>query len=198
MNWTPESSNSKYGHSKYLGEMEVWRGMAEGLSAAVINPSIIIGDGIWNEGSTKIFKSVYDEFPWYTEGATGFVDARDVAAAIITLLESHVQDVRFIISGHQETYKNFFFEIADAFGKKRPHKKVTPFLAGLVWRWEKLKSTFTNVAPLVTKETTDTAFAIADFDNSKFLKTFPGFAYTPLHVTVKETAALLLKRNALT
>ena len=197
MNWTPESSNSKYGHSKYLGEMEVWRAMAEGLSAAIINPSIIIGDGNWNEGSMKIFKSVYDEFPWYTDGATGFVDARDVATAILTLLESDVEEERFIISGHQETYKNFFFEISDAFGKKRPYKKVTPFLAGLVWRWEKLKSSFTAAAPLVTKETTETAFAIADFDNIKFLKTFPNFSYTPLDVTVKETASNLLKRNSL-
>ena len=28
MNWTEETSNSKYGHSKYLGELEVWRGVA--------------------------------------------------------------------------------------------------------------------------------------------------------------------------
>jgi dihydroflavonol-4-reductase len=49
MVWTEETSNSKYGHSKYLGEMEVWRGVAEGLNAVVINPSIILGAGNWNE-----------------------------------------------------------------------------------------------------------------------------------------------------
>ncbi len=195
MNWTAESSNSIYGHSKYLGEMELWRAMAEGLPAAIVNPTIIIGDGDWNEGSMKIFKSVYEEFPWYTEGATGFVDSRDVANAILTLLQSDVEDERFILSGHQETYKNIFFKIADALGKKRAHKKVTPFLAGLVWRWEKLKSRFSGEAPLVTKETTETAFAIASFDNSKFLKAFPKFEYTALDTTIKETAALLLKRN---
>ena len=36
MVWTEETSNSKYGHSKYLGEMEVWRGVAEGLNAVVV------------------------------------------------------------------------------------------------------------------------------------------------------------------
>jgi dihydroflavonol-4-reductase len=37
-NWTPESSNSVYGQSKFLAEMEVWRGMAEGLNVAIVNP----------------------------------------------------------------------------------------------------------------------------------------------------------------
>ena len=44
MNWTPETSNSIYGKSKYLAEMEVWRGMGEGLNVAIVNPVIILGD----------------------------------------------------------------------------------------------------------------------------------------------------------
>ncbi|MEO5908842.1 MAG: NAD-dependent epimerase/dehydratase family protein, partial [Ginsengibacter sp.] len=31
MNWTEETNNSIYGKSKYFGEMEVWRGIGEGL-----------------------------------------------------------------------------------------------------------------------------------------------------------------------
>ena len=31
MNWTEETSNSSYGQSKYLAEMQVWRGIGEGL-----------------------------------------------------------------------------------------------------------------------------------------------------------------------
>jgi len=83
MNWTEETSNSKYGQSKYLGELEVWRGVAEGLDAVIINPVIILGDGGWNAGSSQIFKSVYEGFPWYSDGVTGFVDVRDVAATAL-------------------------------------------------------------------------------------------------------------------
>ena len=32
MNWTAETSNSAYGQSKYLAEMQVWRGIGEGLN----------------------------------------------------------------------------------------------------------------------------------------------------------------------
>ena len=52
MNWTEETRNSIYGKSKYLGELEVWRGIGEGLQAAIVNPSIILGGEDWDNGST--------------------------------------------------------------------------------------------------------------------------------------------------
>ena len=68
MHWSPKTNNSEYGKSKYLAEMEVWRGIGEGLKAVIVNPTIILGAGDWNAGSTQIFKTVYNEFPWYTGG----------------------------------------------------------------------------------------------------------------------------------
>lgn len=63
MSWTEETSNNYYGQSKYLAELEVWRGAGEGLEAVMVNPAIIIGDGDWNGGSSQILKSVYEELP---------------------------------------------------------------------------------------------------------------------------------------
>ncbi|MFT3982206.1 MAG: NAD-dependent epimerase/dehydratase family protein [Ferruginibacter sp.] len=194
MVWTPETSNSRYGQSKYLGEMEVWRGIAEGLEAVVVNPVIILGPGDWNTGSTAIFKSAYNEFPWYTTGTTGFVDVRDVANAMIALMGSPVNAEKFIISGHNETYQDVFNTIADTFGKKRPYKKVTPFLAKLVPVIEKIKSSFTHKPPLVTKETARTAMAHVSFDNSKLLKFLPSFQYTPLQQTIQYCCAALQQK----
>lgn len=194
MQWTPETSNSRYGQSKYLGEMEVWRGVAEGLNAVVINPTIILGPGNWNDGSTAIFKSAYNEFPWYTEGSTGFVDVRDVANAAIQLMESDISGEKFVISGHNDTYQNVFNGIADAFNKKRPYKKVTPFLAAVVGKWEALKSLFTGNAPLVTKETAGTAMTKALFDNRKLLKFLPGFQYHSLAETIKYSCYALQQK----
>lgn len=194
MQWTPETSNSKYGESKYLGEMEVWRAQAEGLQTVVVNPSIILGPGDWNEGSTAIFKSVYEEFPWYATGTTGYVDVRDLVKAMIMLMESDVSAERFIISGHNASYQDVFNAIADAFKKKRPTKMVTPFLAGLVSRWEAMKSSITGKAPLVTKETAATALAKVQFDNSKLLQQFPSFNYLPLSATITDTCAALQQK----
>ncbi|MBC7935969.1 MAG: SDR family NAD(P)-dependent oxidoreductase [Rhizobacter sp.] len=194
MQWTPETSNSRYGQSKYLGEMEMWRGIAEGLNAVIVNPTIILGPGNWNDGSTAIFKSAWEEFPWYTTGTTGFVDVRDVVNAMVFLMDSPISGEKFIVSGHNETYQDIFNTIADAFQKKRPHKKVTPFLASLITTLESLKSKFTGKAPLVTRETAATAMAKASFDSSKLLQFLPGFQYHPLSQTIEYSCRALQQK----
>ncbi len=194
MSWTPKTSNSKYGESKYMGEMEVWRGIAEGLEAVIVNPTIILGPGNWDAGSTAIFKSVYNEFPWYTDGITGFVDVRDLVKAMILLMDSDVTAERFIISGHNETYRNVFNNIAKAFNKKAPHKVVSPFIARIVTQLEKIKTTFTGREPLLTKETAATAMAKVNFDNSKLLKFLPGFTYFPLQDTIIDSCQALQQK----
>lgn len=195
MNWTPETSNSVYGKSKYLAEMEVWRGMGEGLNVAIVNPVIILGAGDWNKGSSEIFKSAYDEFPWYTKGVSGFVDVMDVIDAMQLLMNSKVQGQRYIISGANVPYQEIFTRIANGFNKRPPFKKVTPLLAAIVWRLEAIKGMITGKAPLLTKETAATAQAVVHFDNSKFLKEFPSFTYRSIEDTIKRTCETLMEMH---
>jgi dihydroflavonol-4-reductase len=185
MNWTEETSNSNYGKSKYLAEMEVWRGIGEGLQAVIVNPVIILGAGDWNKGSSKIFKSTYEEFPWYTEGVTGFVDVEDVARAMIALMDKNISKERFIISAGDYSYREVFTKISNCFGKKAPHKKVTPFIASVVWRLEAVKAKFSGKEPLVTRETAHTAQATVYFNNTKLKKFIPDFEYTPFDETIE-------------
>ena len=197
MNWTPETSNSVYGKSKYLAEMEVWRGMGEGLNVAIVNPVIILGAGDWNKGSSEIFKSAYDEFPWYTQGVSGFVDVLDVVDAMQLLMQSEVQGQRYIISGANLPYREIFTRIAQAFHKKPPYKKVTPLLAAIVWRLEAIKGMITGKAPLLTKETAATAQAVVHFDNTKFLNAFPEFKYRSIDETIKRACKELKELHQL-
>jgi dihydroflavonol-4-reductase len=194
MNWTEETSNSAYSQSKYLAEMQVWRGIGEGLDAVMVNPVIILGAGNWNEGSSKIFKSAYEEFPWYTEGTGGFVDVRDVAKAMIALMNSNITAQRFILCAENRSYRDLFILIAKAFGKKPPYKKVTPLLSKMVWRLEAIKSYFTGKEPLITKETTATALAKVNFDNSKLKKFLPDFTYLKIEDSISDTCTLLQQK----
>lgn len=188
MHWTPATSNSVYGQSKYLAELEVWRAMEEGLPMAIVNPVIILGAGDWNNGSSGIFKSAYNEFPWYTGGMSGFVDVLDVVDAMQILMGSNVVGQRYVLSAENVPYRNIFNAIAKAFDKKLPHKKVTPFLAGIVWRIEAIKGMITGIAPLLTKETAATAQAIVRFNNQKFLQAFPDFKYKKVEDTIIRVA----------
>lgn len=197
MQWTEENSNSLYGKSKFLGEMEVWRGIGEGLNAIIVNPSLILGPGDWTKGSSELFKSAYEEFPWYTDGASGFVDVRDVAKAMILLMNSELTNERFILSGENASYQNIFTEIAKCFGKKPPHKKVSTFIAELVWRWEAIKSTISGKDALLTKETIRTAQTKVYYDNSKIRKNLPGFEFRSLTDTIAYTCDQLKALNHL-
>lgn len=189
-----EAETGKYGRSKYLGEMEVWRAVAEGLNAVIVNPVIILGPGDWNASSVKIFRAVYEGFPWYTTGSTGFVDVRDVAEAMMQLMNSDISAERFIINAENSTYRRVFNLIAEAFGKKPPSKKVTPLLAAFARISETIKSKFTGADPLLTKETVASAMANIQFDNGKLLQFLPGFTYRTLEDTVKDTCAVLQQK----
>lgn len=185
MNWTEETSNSNYGKSKYYAELEVWRGVNEGLNAVIVNPVIILGEGDWMQGSSAIFRSAFKQFPWYTNGVSGFVDVKDVVKAMIALMKSNINAQRFILSEGNHTYKEIFSLIAKHFNKKPPYKEATKFLSGLVWRLEGIKGMFAGTKPLLTRETAATAQAMANFNNAKLFKFLPAFSYTPIEETIK-------------
>jgi nucleoside-diphosphate-sugar epimerase len=192
LQWTEETNKSNYSKSKHLSEVEVWRGISEGLQAVIVNPSIILGEGDWTKGSTALFKSAYNEFPWYTEGVTGFVDVKDVVNAMIQLMQREVSQQRFIISEGDHAYKDVFTLMAKAFGKKPPHKKVTPLMTSLVWRTEAVKAMFSDKDPVLTRETASAAQATNHFDNAKLKKFLPDFKYTPIDETITRVVRSLV------
>lgn len=182
--WEDSKANTHYAITKHKAELEVWRGFAEGLEGVILNPATIIGYGNWSTGSSAIFKSAYNEFGWYTNGVNGFTDVEDVAKAAVELMKSNITEQRFIVCNDNWSFKKLFDTMADAFGKKRPHREATPFLGAIAWRIEKLKSFFSRQKPLVTRETAKLAQTQTIFDNTKLPKTLPQFKYTPLANTI--------------
>jgi nucleoside-diphosphate-sugar epimerase len=184
--WTDSKLNSNYAISKYHAEMEVWRGIAEGLNAVIVNPSTVLGYGDWNTSSCAIFKSVYDGFPWYTNGVNGFVDVEDVSQVIMNFLQSDISAERFIVSGDNWSYRKVFDTIANEMGKRKPYREATPFLAAVAWRMEKLKSLITGKRPLLTRETARVGQSNTYLNNNKILNALPEFRFTPLEETIRK------------
>jgi len=183
--WEDTKVNTHYAKTKYKAEVEVWRGISEGLNAVILNPSTILGYGDWNHGSSAIFKKVYREFKWYPPGANGFVDVDDVAAATVLLMESNITGERFIINGDNWPFRKLMDTMADAFGKKRPLRQTTPLILGMAWRMEQLRSLITGSKPVLTRESAKVAHSKTYFENGKFLKAFPQFSFTPLERTIR-------------
>jgi len=184
--WEESKVNTHYAKSKFKAELQVWRGFSEGLEGIILNPSTILGYGDWNSSSCAIFKNVYEEFKWYSPGINGFVDVEDVARAAILLMESKINEERFIVNGDTWPFKKLQDTIADGFGKKHPNKQTTPLLMALAWRIEKIKSMFTGKRPLLTKESAKVAQSQTWFENDKIRKALPEFSFTPLEESIKK------------
>ncbi|SIT90941.1 NAD-dependent epimerase/dehydratase family protein [Pontibacter indicus] len=190
--WDAGEKQSAYAESKHYGEVEVWRGIAEGLQAVIVNPSVVLGPADWNRSSTRLFKYVYQQRPFYTPGSANFVDVRDVVEAMLRLTFSDVSGERFILNAGQLTYKEFFAEAARGFGKKAPSFKVSPGLAEVVWRLEHARAWLTGGRPLITKDTARVAAKSHVFDNQKVRKT-TGMEFRSLAETIAWTCQGLLQ-----
>jgi dihydroflavonol-4-reductase len=184
--WEDNKINTHYAKSKFKAELQVWRGISEGLDAVILNPGTILGYGDWHQSSCAIFKQVYEGFNWYTGGINGFVDVQDVARATVLLMESGISEQRFVVTGDNWPFRKLQETIASGFGKKPPSREATPGLLQVAWRMEKLKSLLTGKKPLLTKESARVAISQTLFENDKILRTLPGFSFTPLEETIKK------------
>lgn len=191
--WEDSNTNTAYAIGKYQSEMEVWRAMAEGLDAAILNPGIILGEGNYNEGSAKLFQSAYEEFPWYTSGVNGWVDVKDVARAAILLMESDITEERYVLTEGNHSYKDIFTLMANAMKRKPPYKHANAFMSKVAWITSAVKAAMSGKKSLLTRETIRTAQAVCYYDNHKFLQQFPEFTYQPMKNTVERVSKDFLK-----
>lgn len=164
-----ENNNTNYSKSKYFAELEVWRGIAEGLNAVIINPSVILGPGFWNKGSSAIFTQINKGLKYFTDGTTGFVDVRDVVNILIELKNKKAYNQRFIVSSENIKYKEIFTYIAKKINVKPPEKYATPTLTKIAYNIEAIKSFIFNTNPLITKETAQTAHKNLLYSNKKII-----------------------------
>ena len=177
--------DSNYALSKYYAEQEVWRASQEGLDVVIVNPSVILGPGDWNKGSSQIFQKIHSGLKFYTAGSTGYVDVMDVANSLVDLLLSLVKNERFIVNGANLKYRDCFDRIAIALGNPKANIKVTPFLKELAWRFEKVRSFITSKTPLLTKETANSAMTDGSYSTEKIKKEID-FQFTPIEQTIKK------------
>lgn len=190
--WEESRSNTPYAISKYQAELEVWRGMAEGLNAVILNPTTVLGYGNWHNSSCSLFRQVFNEFPYYTTGVNGFVDVQDTARAAVLLMESSISNERFIINGDNWSFQRLLHCIADGLGKKRPTREVTPFLAGLAWRMEKIGGWFGREVR-ITRQNSRVALSKTKYSNQKILEALPEFRFTPLEESIARACAQYLR-----
>ena len=153
--WDLGAAHPAYATSKYLGELEVWRGVAEGLSAVIVNPSVVLGPGDWHRSSTRLLRYAHQEHRFYTKGLVNFVDVRDVVEQLLALAldQPELSGERYILSAEALPLAEFFRYAAAAMGRRPPMVAVPDWAAELIWRLEHARAVLTGARPLITKDT---------------------------------------------
>ena len=190
----PYKITSSYSESKYLSELEVWRGSTEGLDVVILNPGVVLGPGNPDKGSLLFFKVAKKGIPFYTEATTGYVDVRDIARAAIELMTRGIFGKRFVLVSENIDNKRLFTLIANSFGKKGP-----VFLAGKTILYfavfiSRIVSILTGNTPQLTFDTVRSAQHPQRF-SSKQIKEVLNFEFIPIEQTVGDTVGFIKKHN---
>lgn len=158
--------SSPYATSKAYAELEVQRGIAEGLQAVMVNPCVVIGPGITGRSSMTMIERVSKGTRFFPSGSNAVVDARDVATAMTRLITEGATGERYLLIGENLPYRKLFTLIAASAGKPAPALLLPKWALELGWRAEALR-TFFGGRPLITRHTAGTASRLRHYDGSK-------------------------------
>lgn len=168
--WEFGTGQSSYSVSKYESEMEVFRASAEGLKTVIVNPSIILGKNTGSDGSGQIFETIRRGLSYYPGGSFGYVDVNDVVSAMISLMESDIQNERFIINAENWSYRDLFTEIARGLNKKPPAIALQPWMLNAARLGKEVLASLTGTENSLSKDTVRTAFKKQNYSNGKIKK----------------------------
>lgn len=190
--WTGQGKESIYAQSKYQAEMEVWRGINEGLNAVIVNPTVIIGPGNWQRSSLRLFSEVYKGLRFYTEGISGYVDARDVVKAMILLMEGKFSGERYILSSENYSYREILSMIAESLGKKPPAISATPFMIRTAYYLDWLRAFLTSGKRRISKDILTASKNKMLFSNDK-IRNATGMEFIPVKDSIRSAAEFFLQ-----
>lgn len=164
--WTGLFTND-YARSKYLAELEAFRGCEEGLKVSVVNPSVILSGQPLHRSSGSLLDYAWNERRLYTEGNLNYVDVRDVSDAVLKLIESPQPGERFTLCGGNIRYLEFFHAVARRWSKRPPSLRLPSAAVRIFGYAEELRGLLTGREPLVTRDSA--AMTVRDFryDTSK-------------------------------
>ncbi|MFH6988755.1 NAD-dependent epimerase/dehydratase family protein [Flavobacterium collinsii] len=191
--WNPEKPHSDYAISKYGAEMEVWRGLQEGLDVIILNPGVILGPIPKNktnvQGSAELYAKVANGLSFYTLGSTGFVAINDVTKIANQLMKSDIKNERFTLIADNIVFQNILNTIADTLKVKKPSIHATPVFMNFLWVVDTIFSTLFFQKRRLTKATAKASYSNNLYSNEK-IKTALGTVFQDVHEYIKNISKL--------
>lgn len=192
--WKSVRNQVPYAVSKIESEREVWRGIAEGLNAVIVNPGVILGWGDTRRDSGRLIPALSRMTRFYTSGTTGMVGVRDVSRAMVMLMESSISGERFILNAENVSFRRLTEIVATALEKPRPSVKIPAAALGISWRLDHVRSLLTGREPFITRAIAENARKKTCYSGEKITRVLP-FEYTPIDDVVREVCGQIKKEQ---
>lgn len=171
--WNPQEQHSVYAISKYGSELEVWRGIQEGLSAVIVNPGIILGEGFKHSPSGRLIKKCSSGIPFYTTGTTGYIYVKDAVNIMIQLQNSNINNENFILTENNYNYKEVFSTLSRDFNKPEPKFSLKNWQIMAIWILGQLGQKLLGIKPIIYRSSIRSSFDISLYQNKKLKEAFP-------------------------
>lgn len=183
--WQFTKKESRYAISKYESELEVNRGIAEGLNAVIVNPSVIIGKNAGITGSGQLFETVKKGLKFYPSGGCGLVDVDDVVRTMIALMESNISAERYILNSENFSYRDLFTSIAKAYGLTPPKFKLYSWMLKSGFLLSSMARAITGNDYGLTRELVNSASKTTKYSNQKISEAL-GISFKPIRQSITE------------
>ena len=198
---TPYSDNnsSPYDYSKAQGEQIVIKARDRKLETVVINPTGVIGPHDYNPSySGKLFSDIYTgKMGSIVSGGFDWVDARDLAIAIGSIIKKDIKNEQFMLSGNWASIKQLADRVCYAKGKKYRGITSPLRLAYIGLPFINLYSKFTGTLPLYTTESLKAIKeGSKDVDHSHAKKLL-GYSPRPFEESIDDTIKWLVNHYQL-
>lgn len=115
---------------------DVIRGSSDRVDAVIVNPTYMFGPLDAKPSSGRLIVDVVRQrVPGWTTGYNNFVDVRDVARGMIAAWQRGRRGERYILAGHERTYRDIMCAIADIAGVGAPRLRVPRPAGWLLGKW---------------------------------------------------------------
>ena len=183
--WVDTENRSPYSRSKYLSEQEVWKGIAHGLNAVIVNPGVILGVSGTETGSSQLFSRVRKGLMFYTNGGSGYVDVQDVVKVMMLLTNSQISSQRFVLVAENCSNRDVLNWMADGLGKRRPFIGIGKNLLWFVGIVSEVLGKILCFKPLIDRGTARSA-TNREYYSSRKLQEAIGFQFTTIEKSISE------------
>jgi dihydroflavonol-4-reductase len=188
MVWQPSRNNTNYARSKHLSELEVYRGVAEGLDAVMVNPALVFGPGRHDDNTMRIVEQIQRrKVPGYPSGGTCVVDVDDVVEGHLLAMERGRTGERYFLGGENLLWREIFETLAAALGVAPPARHIPRRPAMVVAVASEFVSRFTGMKPLITVETVRATAHAYRYSNRKAVEEL-GCSFRPFRETAERIA----------